>query len=117
LKINDKYHFQKQWEEYRRRRNRQYIAAVACGVMPNLIFFSLLKSGAESSTAAVVLVFSSIVSVIVILAVMFHFHKWICPNCEKRFFVKSYWVRFPELLPNCTNCNLPKYAGSTFEKN
>lgn len=115
--MNDKFRFQKQWEEYRRRRNWQYAVAVVGFITPSLIFFALLRSGVESNKAIVLLSFLSIAAAIVVLLVMYRFHLWICPNCEKRFFVKSYRVRFPGLLTNCVNCNLPKYANSTFEKN
>jgi predicted RNA-binding Zn-ribbon protein involved in translation (DUF1610 family) len=115
--MNEKYPHQKGWEEYRRRRNRQYIVAIAGMLVPGLSFFAFLKGGMERGPATVLLGFLSAVAVIVILAVMYHFHKWTCPACGERFFVRSFWIRFPEVLPNCTNCNLRKYAGSNFEQN
>lgn len=115
--MKEKYHYQKQWEEYRRRRNRQYIVGIAGMLLPGAIFLVLRKSGMESNKAMVLLSFLSILATIIVVAVILHFHKWMCPNCGKRFFVKSFWVRFPEFSPDCTNCHLPKYAGSTFEQN
>jgi hypothetical protein len=52
-----------------------------------------------------------------IFFVIFHFQRWICPSCGKRFFVRSFRNIFPEQASNCVNCNLPKYADSTFAKN
>jgi len=115
--MNDEFRFQTPWEQYRRLRNRQYIVGAVALITPNLIFFASLKSGMESNQAMVLLNFSSIFAAIVMFGVVFHFHRWICPNCAKRFFVRSFWVRFPEQLSNCSNCNLPKYAHSTFERN
>ena len=115
--MNDEMRFQNAWEEYRRLRNRQYIVGVVALIMPSLIFFALHKGGMESNKAVVVLSFLSIFAAIVMLAVIFHFHKWNCPNCAKRFFVRSFRVRFPEQLSNCSNCNLPKYAHSAFKRN
>jgi predicted RNA-binding Zn-ribbon protein involved in translation (DUF1610 family) len=114
LENERKHPFQKQWEEYRRRRNRQYIVGAIGFVAPSLIFFALRKNGMESGKAMVLMYFLSMFALIVIVAVMLHFRKWICPNCGKRFFVRSFWNRFPELLHNCVNCNLQKYTGSTF---
>ncbi|HLM60572.1 MAG TPA: hypothetical protein VK308_07205 [Pyrinomonadaceae bacterium] len=115
--MNDKLRFQKQWEEYRRLRNAQYIALISGLIIPNLMFLALRRSGMEPNTATLLLVFWSVVAAMAILFVIFHFQRWVCPNCGKRFFVGSFWKRFPEQLSNCVNCNLPKYADSTFEKN
>ena len=114
--MKEKYPFQKQWEDYRRRRNRQYIIGIVCVLTPGLLVFTLFKSGMESNRAILIYLLAESFALIVFFAVMFKFHKWICPNCGKRFFVKSFWIRFPELLPNCTNCSLQKYKGSTFEQ-
>lgn len=115
--MNEKFPYQKQWQEYRRRRNRQYIVGVAGMLLPGLLVFALLKSGLALNKVIWLYIFIAGFAMIVIFAVIYHFHGWSCPNCGKRFFVRSFWHRFPEFLRSCTNCNLPKYTGSTFERN
>ncbi|MGC2236342.1 MAG: hypothetical protein WA584_09285 [Pyrinomonadaceae bacterium] len=106
--MHEKYPYQKQWEEYRRLKNRQYIIFIGGGIIINLPdYFHNLRS------IQLILIIGWVVALIYVI---FRFHTWKCPGCEKRFFVSSFWIRHPELLSNCRNCDLRKYKGSAFEK-
>jgi membrane protein YdbS with pleckstrin-like domain len=115
--MNEKNPYQKQWEEYRRLRNRQYIVFIVGGVIINLLVYLSGSLELNSNVVSTIQIVLLIIWLVSLIYVIFRFHTWKCPNCGKRFFVASFWVRQPEFLSNCRHCDLRKYTGSTFEKN
>jgi len=114
--MDEKYPYQRQWEEYRRRRNSQYIVFIVGALASNLIFYALTKIGVNTNIATLALAFLLAVWFIALIFAVFRFHKWKCPACGERFFVSSFWIRQPEFQSMCSNCSLLKFSGSTFER-
>lgn len=111
---NEKFPYQKQWEEYRKLRN------ISFGVffIPYLLIFLL-------GVLFQFLKFSINVNVLVQLVIFFiwvfcylltskNFYNWKCPRCGHRYFTWSTGKTNPIFLDQCQRCNLWKYEGSNF---
>ena len=112
--MNEKYPYQKQWEEYRRLKNRQYFVFIR-GFTLNLISYLGGLIGLNSSVILTIQFVLMIVWIVALIYIVFRFYNWKCPSCGERFFRRTFWITMPELLSNCSNCNLPKYEGSSFK--
>lgn len=106
--------FQKQWEDYRKRQfifRSVFIALVPCSVLISFFLGNLLKRSvsAENFTAIVFIV------LIVILGIYgVKLSEWQCPRCGKSFAGNDLLKNL--LASRCMNCRMPKYTGSTFQK-
>jgi len=112
--MSEEYPYQKQWEEYRRLRNRQYIVFAIGGVLINIVDWILNAVSKNNKIIGFILPIAIFIWFFGLIFSVVKFHRWKCPRCDERFFQISFWIRMPELLNNCKNCELPKYKGSTF---
>lgn len=110
----DGYVYQKDWEEYRRLRNVSFLtffAAAPAFLLIGLVFY-LFGIDLKDYFGLQFLMFAA--WAFLYLRAVSRFHLWLCPRCRKPFFSYSFWVTSPIMLSNCRNCDLLKYAGSTF---
>lgn len=113
---NNKYPYQKEWKEYRKRRNVSFLtlfSAIAIFVLTGL-FCSFVGINIKENFALQFVIFS--VWAIIYWYNLSKFYNWKCPRCDERFFVRSFWITNPIFSSECRNCGLPKYDGSTFQQ-
>jgi hypothetical protein len=110
-----KYNFQKEWEEYRKRRNLHYLIFFS-----GIIFFPLgmwyFKLIGLDETNSLLHLFLFAVWGSAFLYNLSRFNTWRCPHCKERFFTSSFWASDPTMIGECRHCDLPKYYGSNFYK-
>ncbi len=109
--MEEKYPYQKQWEEYRRRRNILFwvFAAPLLVITLPTLFLNFFGYRFEENFGIEVLIFAFFV--ICLFSAHQYIYHWNCPKCGRKFFEWSANIIFVE---NCQKCNLPKYKGSTF---
>ncbi|HEX8196980.1 MAG TPA: hypothetical protein VF571_12385 [Pyrinomonadaceae bacterium] len=106
--------YQKEWEEYRRKRNKMlfsFFSIFLFVAFPALIL-NLFGITAKVGSGFEVLIF--VIWATWYLISMKNFHNWKCPRCNDYFFTYSFWITSPILLDKCRNCGLSKYDGSGF---
>ncbi|MBP9934719.1 MAG: hypothetical protein KBF52_03045 [Pyrinomonadaceae bacterium] len=110
----DGYIYQKEWKEYRRRRNVSLLAFfLAFPIFISMALVLHLFGDDLKDHLALQLIMFAGWAVIYLWAVG-RFNTWNCPRCHNRFFTYSFWVTSPIFLAKCRSCDLPKYSGSTF---
>lgn len=110
-----KFPYQKQWEEYRRRRNLHLFAFVSLFIYPfiiNAVLFFIEINDKKRNTLE--LMFFGVWAILYLAALM-NFRTWKCPKCREQFLTKEYRSRSWFLTGKCQNCNFVKYEGSTFK--
>ena len=110
----DGFIFQKEWEEYRRLRNRSFLTFFAAVPAFALIWLVLHLIGIELKDYFGLQFVMFVVWAVLYLRALSRFHLWECPRCHNRFFTYSFAVTSPIMLSNCRSCYLPKYSGYTF---
>jgi hypothetical protein len=109
---SEKYPYQNEWEEYKRRQKTFWL--VFLGFIPFILLingvsnelFGKFPSGYEIGLVGFVIAWS-------ICSIRFQY--WKCPNCGKSFHRKWWWTNI--FSSKCLHCKLPKYEGSTFYNN
>jgi hypothetical protein len=105
----NKYPYQKEWREYRRRRNF-FFAIFLFGLF--VIYFVVSVSAYIAPALSHLLFPLFFAWPILSLIFLLRFHNWECPMCGKLFFKMSRWTPSPVMQTKCNNCGLPKYKGS-----
>jgi hypothetical protein len=113
---SEKYPYQKDWEEYRKRRNLCFSIFISIfiflpliGMLSRALSFDLKQNYGVQYVLAAPWIIGCFIS-------LSKFNTWNCPRCGKQFFTYSFWITSPIFQSNCGNCKLPKYKGSTFYK-
>jgi hypothetical protein len=112
---SDDFRFQREWEEYRRRRNLHFLAFFAGIVFFPLgvLYFHLIGLNPENPLLQF---FLFAVWGAFFLYFTARFNTWKCPHCHEQFFTASFWANSPVWISQCRNCNLPEYFGSSLYK-
>jgi len=106
---SEKYDYQKEWEEYRKRRNLRYLIFLS-----GIIFFPLGRLyfhliGLDPTNLALQFFLIAMWGIAFLTSIA-RFNTWKCPHCRDHFFVTSSTA----WLSKCQNCDLPKYYSSNF---
>jgi hypothetical protein len=108
---NEKYPYQKEWEEYKKRQKVFWLVFLC--FIPFILLFRLIGNLFQSLTSSGDIgSLGFIVFGIVWTICGIRLQYWKCPQCGKAFHTKWYWNNI--LSSKCLHCKLPKYEGSTF---
>ena len=109
---NDEFPYQKQWQDYKRRRVTFWLVFVS--YIPFMFLFvgvlgNLIKNSSFSGDIGFIgFIFFGFVWTICGLRLQY----WKCPRCGKAFHTKWWWNNI--FSSKCLHCKLPKYEGSSF---
>jgi hypothetical protein len=115
---NDSFPYQKEWQAYRKLRNKFYLISFLGVLIIFLIgfIFSRVVSFSDSQ-------FIGLAAVLFMLwgYITTYWHHKVsslkCPKCHEKFFLLILRGTEPLMMQHyCNNCGLPKYSGSTFYK-
>lgn len=109
---NEQYPYQKQWEEYQRRRNTIFYIFIS-PILAALLIALLNSVGIKFDKNAGVEFFLAVVWGIAYLISVMSLYRFRCPKCGQGFFA-LFRLESPLLRDKCDNCKLSKYFGSTF---
>ena len=108
---SEKYFYQKDWDDYRKKSKRALIGLPICFILFPLPIL-LLKFGNDNVIWLSLILMLSLVVIGNILA--FGVTDWNCPRCGESFRNKV-WVAGSLIATDCGKCGLKKYEGSTFQ--
>lgn len=113
---NEKYPYQKQWEEYKFRLVSFWVIFVS--YIPFMLLFGfianrILPSGLSKNGLVYFIAFVGFTIIWSISVVRLNY--WKCPRCGKSFH-QTFW-QHNIFSKSCLHCKLKKYDGSNFEKN
>lgn len=111
--MSEKYPYQKEWKDYRKRKNIFILSFLA--YFPIMILLMYL-SGYLFGTSKFIGIDLNLVYFVGYLIFFgfcgFRFQLWKCPSCRKSFQSKWWWHNI--FSSKCLHCKLPKYFGSTY---
>lgn len=115
---DNEFPYQKEWQKYRRLKNRIYILGIL-GVLslflatPVFYRLGLSDNGSLAAGIAVFMIVGELWGYSV-----YRFDKWRCPKCRGDYFYR--WSLIEPARPfgqtECFSCGLSRYEGSTFFK-
>lgn len=108
---SEKYPYQKEWKEYRKRQIILIIAFV--GLIPFMVLIFPFIPNSYNIGGLDIRVLCIIFYVIVILVCLYRVNDWKCPRCGKSF--NTIWYRRNAISDKCLHCELPRYEGSNIE--
>ncbi|MDQ6787171.1 MAG: hypothetical protein M3033_10225 [Acidobacteriota bacterium] len=111
---SEKYPYQKEWAEYRRRRNITFLVFLSplLFVAISALILNLFGLKFIDNFVADLIIFATWA---VCYGIALHrFHTWKCPRCRNQYFTYSFLITSPIFLDNCRSCDLWKYEGSSF---
>ena len=111
--MNNKYLFQKQWIDYRRRKT--VFVGIFLLYVPLFISLYWVVGFFNLSQKETLLFISFIVFGIIWLISAIRLQLWKCPICHKFFHLKWWYNNI--FSSRCLHCKFPKYEGSSFKKN
>lgn len=107
---NEKYPYQKQWEDYRRKARKSWTAWFICIPIALLAILSL-KNLPDNFALLPVLVFLFVFMFLGWFS--YKVTEWDCPRCNDSSRNKMTFAQM--VATDCRNCGLTKYEGSTFK--
>ncbi len=106
----EKFPYQKEWEDYRRKAKKCWIAWLVC--MP-IIWLTILSIKNLPDNLTLLPVFVFVPSFLVLCWSIYKVIKWDCPKCDNSARNKMLFAQM--VATNCRSCGLIKYEGSTFK--
>lgn len=108
--ISEKYPYQKEWEDYRKKSSQAHWAwFINAPIFALTILF--IKNFSENYIWVPFVIFFTIF--IVVSWFTIKVTNWACPRCGETFRNKMLFVQM--LAADCRKCGLIKYEGSTFK--
>ncbi|CAN5715463.1 hypothetical protein BH24ACI1_BH24ACI1_17420 [soil metagenome] len=109
--MSEKYSYQKEWKEHRKRQKTFWL--VILGYIP-IALLSLSLGYFYENNKIIGVASSSLWVVFLVIFVIcgIRLQFWECPRCEHSFHRTWWWNNI--FSRKCLHCKLPKYAGSSF---